>query len=445
MIVIAAQFKKTLILMWTQRHSGKINQRSDKDTRTAYERDRTRAIHSPAFRRLQGKTQILGTRGGDFHRTRLTHSLEVASIGQSIVHHLARTQTLGFLPADDLISVICLLHDIGHPAFGHGGEAALNFMMRDHGGFEGNAQTLRLLTKLENSYGRFGLDLTRRTLLGILKYPVNYEQVLAPIKPKIPESLFKTICINQWLPPKAYYASEQPEVDWLLAPFTEYDRELFQSLQRSPHHTTHGKAAFCNFDCSIMNNADDIAYGVHDLEDAIHLRLITREQLDNTHFRELLNAAGIEGNPFVDHLFSSDIGERKQAIGDLVNFFITSVFVAINHPELENALLRHKLQQNPEAEALLEYLKTCVFKYVINSPEARIAEFSGQNVVLHLFEALNTNPKTLLDNTSRAIYDSACETTKQRTICDYIANMTDDFAYQLHQRLFGSTKPYSFY
>lgn len=153
--------------MWTHRRSGQTNQRGSHDHRDPYERDRTRVIHCPAFRRLQRKTQILGTDEGDFHRTRLTHSLEVDSIGRSIVRNLRINQEqhaalAGLLPNDDLISVICLLHDIGHPPFGHGGEVALNYMMRDYGGFEGNGQTLRLLTKVESSYGAYGLDLTRR-------------------------------------------------------------------------------------------------------------------------------------------------------------------------------------------------------------------------------------------------------------------------------------------
>jgi len=159
--------------MWTHRRSGQSNQRGSHDHRDPYERDRTRVIHCPAFRRLQRKTQILGTDEGDFHRTRLTHSLEVASIGSSLARNLNTNHQhsilSALLPSDDLINTICLLHDIGHPPFGHGGEVALNYKMRAHGGFEGNAQTLRLLTKVENSYGAYGLDLTRRALLGILK------------------------------------------------------------------------------------------------------------------------------------------------------------------------------------------------------------------------------------------------------------------------------------
>src|SRR4051812_37651596 len=232
--------------MWTHRRSGQTNQRGNQDHRGPYERDRTRVIHCPAFRRLERKTQILGTDQGDFHRTRLTHSLEAASIGRSIVRNLAtnhQQSTLSYLlPNEDLISVICLLHDIGHPPFGHGGEGALNYMMRDHGGFEGNGQTLRLLTKIEGRYGNFGLDLTRRALLGILKYPVNYSRVAAPLKPQLQPALQKTIRVNDWLPPKAYYDCEQAEIDWLMSAFCDHDRTLFQTLEKVPEDKTHGKA-----------------------------------------------------------------------------------------------------------------------------------------------------------------------------------------------------------
>jgi len=430
--------------MWTHRRSGQSNQRGTQDHRDPYERDRTRVIHCPAFRRLQRKTQILGTDEGDFHRTRLTHSLEVASIGCSIVRNLAinhqETILTGLLPNDDLISVICLLHDIGHPPFGHGGEVALNYMMRDHGGFEGNGQTLRLLTKVENSYGDFGLDLTRRALLGILKYPVNYNNVIAPDLPKPLDNIHKTIRVNDWLPPKAYFASEQAEIDWLLSAFNENDRALFQSLQRMPVGKQHGKAAYHSFDCSIMNAADDIAYGVHDLEDAIHLRLIDRAQLDNSDFRDLLIKAGLTDNPekLLTKMFSSTLSERKQAIGEMVNYFITATHIAITNRDFDNTLLKHNIILHPEAAALLDYLQQCIYQYVIDSQESRTFEYGGQTVILRLFEAIGSNPTNLLDNKNRVLYAMATDNNdRYRVICDYIANMTDEYAHRMHERLFG--------
>jgi len=431
--------------MWTHRRSGQTHQRGSQDHRDPYERDRTRVIHCPSFRRLQRKTQILGTDEGDFHRTRLTHSLEVASIGHSIVRNLSVNHQndailLGLLPNDDLISVICLLHDIGHPPFGHGGEVALNFMMRHHGGFESNGQTLRLLTKLENSYGVDGMDLTRRSLLGILKYPVNRESIVATNLPEPVESPHKIIRINDWLPPKAYFETEQADIDWLLHPFRPEDKALFQSLAKEPTETTHGTAAFHSFDCSIMNIADDIAYGVHDLEDAIHLRLITRPQLNTKKFKEYLKATplGDEDDRLIDALFANEIYRRKQAIGEMVNYFITATMVNITNDAFENTLLKYNISLRPEAQALLDYLIKCIFRHVINSQEARTFEFGGQTVILKLFEAISSNPKSLLDIKNRALYkEAADEAQAYRVICDYIACMTDEYAYRMHERLFG--------
>lgn len=431
--------------MWTHRRSGQSNQRGSQDHRDPYERDRTRVIHCPAFRRLQRKTQILGTDEGDFHRTRLTHSLEVDSIGRSIVRNLLMNEAQQslistLLPNDDLISVICLLHDIGHPPFGHGGEVALNYMMRDYGGFEGNGQTLRLLTKVENSYGAYGLDLTRRALIGILKYPVKRSSVAAPQQAPVHESIHKTIKVNDWLPPKAYFDCEQPEVDWLLSPFSESDRSLFQSLAQKPTKTKAGKAAYHSFDCSIMNTADDIAYGVHDLEDAIHLRLIDRAQLDTPEFRQLLNATSLASHQeqIIDSLFSQELCLRKQAIGEMVNYFITSTAIVTANEAFENHLLKYVIALIPEADALLNYLMQSIYHYVIDSQEARTFEYGGQTVVLRLFDAISSNPASLLDNKNRALFHQADdEVSAFRVVCDYIANMTDEYAYRMHERLFG--------
>lgn len=431
--------------MWTHRRSGQTNQRGSQDHRDPYERDRTRVIHCPAFRRLQRKTQILGTDEGDFHRTRLTHSLEVDSIGRSIVRNLITNQNQpsvlsNLLPNDDLISVICLLHDIGHPPFGHGGEVALNYMMRDYGGFEGNGQTLRLLTKVETSYGGFGLDLTRRALLGILKYPVKRSDVVARKLPPIHDSIHKTIKINDWLPPKAYFDCEQTEIDWLLSPLSETDRTLFQSLSKQPQDTKSGKSAYHSFDCSIMDTADDIAYGVHDLEDAIHLKLIDASHFDTPEFRNLLSNTALTKHQdrLINSLFSDELYLRKQTIGEMVNYFITSTQIVTTNDQFENNLLKYNIALMPEAAALLHYLMQCIYHNVIDSQEARTFEYGGQTVVLRLFDAISSNPASLLDNNNRELFKKAeNETQAYRVVCDYLANMTDEYAYRMHERLFG--------
>lgn len=151
--------------LWEARRSGTALTRAHSEYREAYVRDRARVIHSAGFRRLQAKTQVLGIGEGDFHRTRLTHSMEVAQISRGITRHLqaiGRTdgaEWVSWLPNPNLIETISLCHDLGHPPFGHGGEVALNFASREAGGFEGNGQTLRLLARLEAHTDGFGLDL----------------------------------------------------------------------------------------------------------------------------------------------------------------------------------------------------------------------------------------------------------------------------------------------
>jgi len=415
--------------MWTERRSGKTYQRSHHDHRDPYERDGTRVVHCPAFRRLQRKTQILGPQSGDFHRTRLTHSLEAASIGRSLTRYLRfkyqHQPEAIHLPSDDLITVICLLHDMGHPPFGHGGETALNQVMQGHGGFEGNAQTLRLITKLETSYGAFGLDLTRRTLLGILKYPTPWSRT---------EALTQT---SQSLPPKAYFDCEEPEVDWILAPLSAASRTHFQSLNIAPQQHTHGQAAFHSLDCSIMDLADDIAYGVHDLEDAIHLKLMHRAHLDTALTHHLLKDTPLS-TTLLNNLFSNAAPLQKQAVGELVNYFITTTAIGIEDNTFDEPLLRFQLKRQPEADRLLTHMKTSVFNIVINAPSARIVEHGGQMIILKLFEALSSNPKALLDEHYREHYNNAPNSAMaHRILCDYIANLTDFSARQLYEQLFG--------
>ena len=176
--------KRTLQLdeQWLQRLSEEPGKTRRLDKRSPFQRDKARVLHSAAFRRLQSKTQIHNNGLSDFYRTRLTHSLEVAQIGAGLVAHLALVQPEfeALLPGNNLIETICLSHDIGHPPFGHGGETALNYMMINDGGFEGNGQTFRILTQLE-PYTEFnGMNLTRRSLLGLLKYPVYLSEVSAP-------------------------------------------------------------------------------------------------------------------------------------------------------------------------------------------------------------------------------------------------------------------------
>ncbi|NVJ56949.1 MAG: dNTP triphosphohydrolase, partial [Vibrionaceae bacterium] len=217
--------------LWYERHDDEHKIRRD-DHRSPFQRDRARILHSAAFRRLQAKTQVHGNSFDDFHRTRLTHSLEAAQLGTGIVAQIKKKQPefRDLLPSDSLIDSICLAHDIGHPPYGHGGEVALNYMMRDHGGFEGNAQTFRIVTKLEPYTENFGMNLARRTLLGLVKYPALISDTRAKV---IPNSVShqRKLRAREWMPAKGLYDCDKELFDWLLAPLNDNDKTLF-SLMR---------------------------------------------------------------------------------------------------------------------------------------------------------------------------------------------------------------------
>ena len=177
--------------MWVERKQASITKRQQ-DHRSPFQRDRARILHSASFRRLQSKTQVMGSGQSDFYRTRLTHSLEAAQIGSGIIAQLRSKYAAlcrQLFPDDDtLIESICLAHDIGHPPFGHGGEIALHFMMRNHGGFEGNGQTFRIVAHLDPFSENAGMNLTRRSLLGLLKYPQTIEQLTNQQAVNVPDN-----------------------------------------------------------------------------------------------------------------------------------------------------------------------------------------------------------------------------------------------------------------
>jgi len=428
---------------WQARRSGKQDQRPRSGYRGDFNRDRARVIHTAAFRRLQAKTQVLGIGEGDFHRTRLTHSMEVAQIAQGIAGALAHNLGSGqawstWLPEQDLIETIALAHDIGHPPFGHGGEVALNFSMRGAGGFEGNGQTLRLLARLEAHTDGYGLDLTRRSLLGVLKYPVPFERVLKTESIPAPPSLTQ-LKRSDWKPPKCFMATETEIVSWILQPFEAKDREQFVEA-RPATKEKHGKSKYHGFDTSIMELADDIAYGVHDFEDAIALRMVSRTDWEDailgvdTAWADSVGLTDIQDCGRL--LFVSSGAGRKRAVGGLVNAFIVSVQVAeldmFTHP-----LLKFQAELKSPAKAFLRKLQDLVSERVIQSPQVQTLEYRGQQLIVRLFEAIASDPARLLKENFRDLYGAVGdESAKLRVICDYIAGMTDEYATRMYERLF---------
>ncbi len=406
-----------------------------------YRRDRARIIHSSTFRRLQTKMQVLDTSAGDFPRTRLTHSLEVAQIGGGIVDQIQERRRdvpdalRSALPTESLIEAICLAHDIGHPPFGHGGEVALDFAMREHGGFEANGQTLRLLNT-EPHEASFGLDLTRRTLLGVLKYPAPYSLVCNRSTEE-----YGTRPSERWKPPKCYLDQEATTVKWLLEPFSEADRKRFTEIEhrKDGHHRPKHKS----LDTTIMDLADDIAYGVHDLEDGIAVDLISRDHWDQ---QGLEGASGLDNIPDLrDRLFSGKSDKRKQAVGDLVHAFMTALQFR-EDAEFDDDLLRWTIDLEPAARDALNKLQELTRSRIIHSFGVRTLEWRGQEMIRNLFEVFASYPHTLLRESDRnrfldAERQSAC--IAQRVVCDYIAGMSDEYATRIYERLFiprnGST------
>jgi dGTPase len=436
--------------MWLDRREE--SQVHAEDARTPSDVDYSRVIHSASFRRLQGKTQILNLGDSDFYRTRLTHSLEVAQIAGGLAKQLAQSfpdhPATAHLPDRAMIHAIACSHDLGHPPFGHGGEVALNYCMHGAGGFEGNGQSLRILSRLESFSAENGANLTRRSLLGLLKYPVPYSRAQnSALRPKLSDSpaTLKLIDTHASTPPKCYLDSEQDVVDWVLVPLSPEERAAF--VETGPLEPgKHRKSLHKSFDCSIMDLADDIAYGVHDFEDAIALSLLTRDDFiarvpedQIGDFLAMLKGKYPDqfGNDvygqMLDGLFG-DRNTRKRFISRFVNYFITAVQYT-ELPEFNEPLLRYRASLPAARRPVLKALKDLVFKVVIKSPNVQQLEFKGQQMVVSVFEALCSDPERLLPRDHQDLY--ATSAGDLRVICDYVAGMTDAALLKTYERLFA--------
>ena len=434
---------------WFQRRSGWRQHTGD--AREPFDVDYARIVHSGSFRRLQGKTQILNLGDSDFYRTRLTHSLEVAQIAGSVVRQFTSNYSdhpaHPYLPSMSLIQAAGFSHDLGHPPFGHGGEVALNYCMHGSGGFEGNGQTLRILSKLENFSENEGSNLTRRTMLAVLKYPIPYSKAANPVMvPKLDDhaTSIRTLDRKSSKPPKCFFDDEKDVVDWILEPLKKSDRDEFEAFTSGG--AKHHKAKHKSFDCSIMDLSDDIAYGVHDLEDAIALHLVTEAS-----FRDMVKESDCV--PFLNHLkatYPKDCGndvydylvrglfstskQRKRFIGRLVHLFVTNARIETVE-QLEEPLIRYRAALPDAHRKFLDSLQKLIEAKVIFTPNVQHLEFKGQKMVISVFEALRSDTENLLPEDARLLFDSSGADV--RVICDYVAGMTDAFLLKTYDRLFS--------
>lgn len=434
---------------WIIRRSGEETSSGDQDPRSPYEHDRGRVLHSFAFRRLEAKTQVLGIAESDFHRSRLTHTMEVAGIARGIVLGLRKEMDdedwstdpheLRTLPSLDLIDAICFCHDLGHPPFGHSGERALNYEMRDHGGFEGNGHSLRLISRLEARSGVYGLDLTRRTMLGILKYPIPFTQAVEAGAGDMTEGEGEVHDPAAELkPPKCYLDGEKHVVDWMLSVLSQEDRDRFTSYKV---HPSEGKPKYYHsFSTSIMELADDIAYGVHDLEDGIVLGLINKDQWGEAEEKYDATWAQNHGlGTFEDlttDLFENGSDERKKTVGALVNAFVTSSELTEDEG-FECAYLRHNVVLEGPGRELLGALQDVTADSIIMSYNVQTLRHRGRFMIRRLFKAIASNPDIYLTPPFRRLYKEAVdERGRKRVICDYIAGMTDEYATRVYERFY---------
>jgi dGTPase len=373
-----------------QTSRGRFWPEEESATRSCYQRDRDRIIHSTGFRRLKHKTQVFVQHEGDYYRTRLTHSLEVAQIARS----LARVLGLD----EDLAEALALAHDLGHPPFGHAGEAALNACMAGHGGFDHNAQALVLVTRLEHRYADFdGLNLTWEALEGLVKHngPLLVEEG-ASARESLPEAL---------------------------ATFP-WDLEL----------STHAGP-----EAQIAALSDDIAYVNHDIDDGLRAGLFQTEELFEIAlvgpiFKQLSAA-----HPNLER--GRQIGEAvRRLIGQMVSDVAEEATrsLSVLQPQSAADIRRYSkpiVEFSPALRADLFKLKEFLFRRMYHHPRVLQVMQNAQLALSQLFGAFMADP-ALLPKDWMASCGAPGDSVTARAVCDYIAGMTDRFALQEHRRIF---------
>ena len=395
--------------------------------RSDFERDRARVLHSAALRRLAAKTQVVRATSADFPRTRLTHSLECAQIGREL------GQEIGCDP--DLVDAACLAHDIGHSPFGHNGEAALNELAAAIGGFEGNAQTLRLLTRLEPKTEGAGLNLTRATLDATLKYPWFGE----------PGTKFGA------------YAEDAEVFGWI--------------RQGAPDRRP------C-LEAQVMDWADDVAYSVHDMEDGFHAGLITFKNLKSQTERAEVSRTAIAYCPggvteaelteILEALLALDIwpasydggpgtvAALKNLTSELIGRFCVAaqqatLAAATNPPPIPppppplshtspigHSFTRYAADLVVPRRQRLEcaLLKAITARYVMNRAGVVAAQARERELLTELTYAVERGAPQTLDPLLRPSWDAAgTDAARRRVVIDQVASLTDTSAIAWHHRL----------
>ena len=364
------------------RHSrGRVHGGPPSPTRSEFQRDRDRILHSTAFRRLKHKTQVFIFHEGDHYRTRLTHTLEVAQVARSI----ARSLWLD----EDLAEAVALAHDLGHPPFGHAGEDALDEAMAPYGGFDHNAQSLRIVTMLESRYAAFdGLDLTWETLEGVAKHN-------GPVTKPFPFAL------------AAY-----PAID---------------TLRLETHASLEAQAAAI---------ADDVAYNAHDVDDGLRSGAFTFDELRSVPF-----VAAIIAEIETLHGTLDPQRLRHEIVRRLITYQIEDV-IAGGYEALSGGGFQSVEDVRVAGRTLLSFsdamaaatalLRRFLFAKLYRHPTVISTRDDAKARLGAVFDRLLDRPELLPDKWRRVAEDDLA-----RGICDYIAGMTDGYAFQQYDRFFG--------
>ncbi len=399
----------------------KTSERND-DYRTPFQIDRDRIIHSSEFRRLQGKTQVFLPGEYDFYRTRLTHSIEVAQIGRSICNYLLKKEkdffSEEYYPDSDLVEAACLSHDLGHPPFGHAGERTLNRLMKETGGFEGNAQTLRQITEIFYKAGsdRKGMNPTRAFLDSILKY--------------------KSLYTNSGMPENHFIYDEQKKyIDFIFE-----GREIPNGINSFDKLNS-----FRSIECQIMDWADDTAYAINDLVDSISGGFLSIVKLENFG-KENSSRFNDYQNKCLQNIIESILsGNYKRKFGSEIGEFISSCTIKERDTFMDDLTNRYKYELAISQEAVdkAALYKQISVHLVFRSPQLHQMEFKGDLMIERMFEVFRenyttgkSNKKLLPDFSHNLIKNTSDENLRIRLICDQIAGMTDSYAMRTYRRLF---------
>ncbi|MCB1466375.1 MAG: deoxyguanosinetriphosphate triphosphohydrolase [Rhizobiaceae bacterium] len=374
---------------------GRLYDEAESPTRTPFQRDRDRIIHSTAFRRLKHKTQVFLVHESDHYRTRLTHTIEVAQIARALARALSCDE--------DLAEAIALVHDFGHTPFGHTGEDALDERMKPWGGFDHNAQSLRIVTKLERRYAEFdGLNLSWETLEGLVKHNgplmnAKGEGVPAPVP--------------------------QPIRDF---------NELFD-LELDLHASLEAQCAAI---------ADDIAYNTHDIDDGIRSGLLSLDMLDEVSLPGAILASVRQRYPGLDPVRTGHELLRRQ-ITIMVEDAITTSKAILDKLAPQSAADVRRAGRtivafSPKMAREEKELKAFLYANLYRHPDVLAMRTKAEKVVLDLFDAYFSDPSTMPEGW-RDVLDRADAGVKARHVSDFLAGMTDPYALKEHRRLFDQT------